>query len=136
MPTATQMLPSRQDKPLVKQILPSRQGTLRLEAALAVGHHPFRLEAHTPSSVTFRLEAATREAIVTGHGVSGMGGTPIVGLIGLEAHTLNNRDHRSEAEMVTAYEASPKVVPGRHYNEAVSVGTGLQPVWCGVSPNP
>ena len=78
------MLPSRQDKPLVKQMLPSRQGTLR-------------------------LEAATREAIVTGHGVSGMGGTPIVGLIGLEAHTLSNRDHRSEAEMVTAYEASPKM---------------------------
>lgn len=38
--------------------------------------------------------------------------------------------------MVTAYEASPKVVPGRHYSEAVSVGTGLQPVWCGVSPIP
>ena len=30
-----------------------------------------------------------------------------VGVLGLEAHTLSNRDHRSEAEMVTAYEASP-----------------------------
>ena len=51
----------------------------------------------------------------------------------LEAATMSNRDHRSEAEMVTVWEALPSDAAGGRYSEAVS--NPVRSAGCTNSPN-